>query len=189
MVRIMFATKKPDEVTNSSTHDEDDGDNMSFSPYETHLQQQTLPSNDDCSASAPSTCAFWSAVAIGALMAGRPTESVRHARAHIGNFTLETLFAELSAIACWCVREFFLCAREKAPRCTFRRQPFHKRVSTSFYTICIQGPFRGFYWRTWTWGVIWRLNISTATNYLALLLLLRLWIFYTKCDRWRAMYS
>lgn len=81
MVRIMSITENPKRVSDSCDFDQEDEGSPWLSPEKFNLKEALL-SDGDCSASAPSTCAFWSAVAIGALLAGNPTESVRRESVH-----------------------------------------------------------------------------------------------------------
>lgn len=77
MVRIMSVTKNSKRVADSFAFNQENEGSLWMSPEKFDLNEGLL-SDDDSSASAPSTCAFWSAVALGALLAGQPTESVRH---------------------------------------------------------------------------------------------------------------
>lgn len=99
MVKIMSTTKKPKRVASPWDFGEIEAGRRWFAP-DTGFRETSL-SDEEYSASAPSTCAFWSAVAIGALLANRPTESVSHAR----------VYACMSLRLC-----LHACARESPPR-------------------------------------------------------------------------
>lgn len=78
----MSNTKKAKRAVSSWGDDEEDEGSHCFAPHKEGFQEASL-NDEDCSASVSSICAFWSAVAIGALLSGQPTESVSRARVHV----------------------------------------------------------------------------------------------------------
>lgn len=82
MVRIMSNKKKTKWAVSPWGDNDKDGGGHCFAPGKAAFQDAPL-CDEDCSASAPSICAFWSAIAIGALLSGQPNESVSRARVYL----------------------------------------------------------------------------------------------------------
>lgn len=147
MVKIMSTAEKPKRVSSHWGNDGVDARSHWFEPDKEVFQEPSLR-DEDCSASAPSTCAFWSAIAIGALLANRPTESVSHAR----------VYACMSLRLC-----FHTCARESSPRFSrcLAAWPHDGCLDIVVLRMPFARRFGGFMWSTWTLqGETFRLRLS-----------------------------